>query len=228
MQTRVAYRDEGGMTSFEVNDQIRVINHTRAGKNKSDAIYKTDGNDNWSPVDDNNYLVWQGSDANTFYGIYPATASYTAFTLPTDQSNAAKLAAADWMTDDYEKAKSNGFVTLDFQHRLAKVTVKITKWNSEYADADKLVSEPSIYSKGLELKAEYGDNVEITASDDGGVISAATTETYEYTAIVMPKAYTSTDNIFTFKVDGILLTVLAGNNSTLTGALKPASTTPSH
>ena len=220
LQTRVAYSGEDGITSFEANDQIRVINHTRAGKNKSDAIYKTDGNDNWSPVDDDNYLVWQGVDANTFYGIYPATASYNEFTLPTDQSDAAKLAAADWMTDDYEEPKSDGFVTLDFQHRLTKVIVKITQWNSEYADAEKVVSEPSIYSKGLELEAAYGDNVGITAGDNGGAILAATTANDEYTAIVMPAAYTSADNIFTFKVDGTLLTVLAGKNSTLTEGLK--------
>ena len=220
LQTRVAYSGEDGIPSFEANDQIRVINYTRAGKNKSDAIYKTDGIDNWSPVDDDNYLVWQGVDANTFYGIYPATASYTAFTLPTDQSGAAKLAAADWMTDDYEEPKSDGFVTLDFQHRLTKVTVKITQWNSEYADAEKVVSEPSIYSKGMELEAAYGDNVQITAGDNGGTISAATTATYGYTAIVMPAAYTSTDQIFTFNVDGTLLTVLAGNNSTLTEGLE--------
>ena len=220
LQTRVAYIGEDGIPSFEANDQIRVINHTRAGKNKSDAIYKTDGINNWSPVDDDNYLVWQGVDANTFYGIYPATASYTAFTLPTDQSDVAKLAAADWMTDDYEEPKSDGFVTLEFQHRLTKVTVKITQWNFEYTDAEKVVSEPSIYSKGLKLEATYGDNVEITTSDNGGAISAATTATHEYTAIVMPAAYASTDHIFTFNVDGTFLTVLAGNNSTLTGGLK--------
>ena len=100
------------------------------------------------------------------------------------------------------------------------MTVKIVQWNSEYADAEKVVSEQSIHSKGLELDAAYGDTVEIIANDNGGAISPVTTADYEYTAIVMPAAYESTDTFFTFTVDGTPLTVSVGNNATLTNGLE--------
>ncbi len=219
MQTRVAYSSEYGSTMFTSGDAIKVVNTMRTSKNE--ATYTTTNGTTWTTT---HAFVWNSSSKNKFQAYYPAAdySSFENFTIPANQGTNKELGLADWMTVETEEISKpdNGVLKLEFQHRLAKVTVKITKWNSEYADADKLVSEPSIYSKGLELKAEYGDNVEITASDNGGVISAATTETYEYTAIVMPAAYTSTDNIFTFKVDGKFLTVPVRNNSTLTGGLE--------
>ena len=220
LQTRVAYGTDG-TTTFEEDDQIRVVNTNRTGKNKSDALYQKTGDD-WLPAVATNYLVWDGTGNNLLYASYPATASYTAFTLPTDQSDAAKLAAADWMTDDYEGAKSNGEAHFTFEHRLAMVTVKITQWNTEFNDRDQTVTSASIFSKGTQLTAAYDEDGEatITASNAlTGITPQQNADGTEFTAIVVPIAYTAMDNLMTFTVDGTSLTVNA-NNSTLTDGLK--------
>ena len=197
-----------GATTFGAGAQIRVINKTRAdeGKSKSDAIYGYDGM-TWSAVDTNNYIVWDGTDENTFYGVYPYNAEYNNFTLPTDQSGGVQ--DADWMTADYTAAKDEGNVNLNFHHCLAKVTVNITKWNSEFDGAEKVISLPKIYSKGTALTATYGDSgVTITTTGDDTAIDPLVEGT-SYTAIVAPAEYAITDKFMTFTVDGQEMTVLA-------------------
>ena len=197
-----------GETTFGAGEQIRVINKTRAdkGKSKSDAIYGYDGM-TWSAVDTNNYIVWDGTDENTFYGVYPYNAEYNSFTIPTDQSGGVQ--DADWMTANYTAAKNEGNVNLNFHHCLAKVTVNITKWNSEFDGAEKVISLPKIYSKGTALTATYGDSgVTITATGDDTAIDPLVEGT-SYTAIVAPAEYAITDKFMTFTVDGQEMTVLA-------------------
>lgn len=203
----VAY-GANGETTFGAGAQIRVINKTRAdkGKSKSDAIYGYDGM-TWSAVDTNNYIVWDGTGENTFYGVYPYNAEYNSFAIPTDQSGGVQ--DADWMTADYTAAKDEGNVNLNFHHCLAKVTVNITEWNSEFDGAEKVISLPKIYSKGTALTATYGDSgVTITATGDDTAIDPLVEGT-SYTAIVAPAAYASTDKFMTFTVDGQEMTVLA-------------------
>lgn len=197
-----------GATTFGAGAQIRVINKTRAdkGKSKSDAIYGYDGM-TWSAVDTNNYIVWDGTGENTFYGVYPYNAEYNSFTIPTDQSGGVQ--DADWMTANYTAAKDEGNVNLNFHHCLAKVTVNITKWNSEFDGAEKVISLPKIYSKGTALTATYGDSgVTITATGDDTAIDPLVEGT-SYTAIVAPAEYAITDKFMTFTVDGQEMTVLA-------------------
>jgi len=203
----VAY-GANGETTFGAGAQIRVINKTRAdkGKSKSDAIYGYDGM-TWSAVDTNNYIVWDGTGENAFYGVYPYNAEYNSFAIPTDQSGGVQ--DADWMTADYTAAKDEGNVNLNFHHCLAKVTVNITEWNSEFDGAEKVISLPKIYSKGTALTATYGDSgVTITATGDDTAIDPLVEGT-SYTAIVAPAAYASTDKFMTFTVDGQEMTVLA-------------------
>ena len=197
-----------GATTFGAGAQIRVINKTRAdkGKSKSDAIYGYDGM-TWSAVDTNNYIVWDGTGENTFYGVYPYNAEYNSFTIPTDQSGGVQ--DADWMTANYTAAKDEGNVNLNFHHCLAKVTVNITKWNSEFDGAEKVISLPKIYSKGTALTATYGDSgVTITATGDDTAIDPLVEGT-SYTAIVAPAEYAITDKFMTFTVGGQEMTVLA-------------------
>lgn len=220
LQTRVNYDAAGGGTTFGEDDQIRVINLTRTGKSKSNAIYKTDGNGNWSPVDNTNYLVWEGSSANTFYGVYPTAANYTEFSLPTNQSE--DLASADWMTDDYVGTKSEGSsVDFNLLHRLAKVTVKITNWNSEFDNSEKVIEDPKIYTKGTALTISYGtgtDGADVYTSDGTHTAITPSATGHTYTAIVVPLTYAESDKFMTFAVDGQLLTVLA-KSETLTNGL---------
>ena len=198
-----------GDTTFGAGAQIRVINKTRAdkGKSKSDAIYGYDGM-TWSAVDTNNYIVWDGTGENTFYGVYPYNAEYNSFTIPTDQSGGVQ--DADWMTADFVGTKgADSGVNFNFHHLLAKVTVNITEWNSEFDGAEKVISLPKIYSKGTALTATYGDSgVTITATGDDTAIDPLVEGT-SYTAIVAPAEYAITDKFMTFTVDGQEMTVLA-------------------
>lgn len=198
-----------GDTTFGAGAQIRVINKTRAdkGKSKSDAIYGYDGM-TWSAVDTNNYIVWDGTGENTFYGVYPYNAEYNSFTIPTDQSGGVQ--DADWMTADFVGTKgADSGVNFNFHHLLAKVTVNITEWNSEFDGAEKVISLPKIYSKGTALTATYDDSgVTITATDGETGITPLVSGA-SYTAIVAPATYASTDKFMTFTACGQEMTVLA-------------------
>ena len=198
-----------GATTFGAEAQIRVINKTRAdkGKSKSDAIYGYDGM-TWSAVDTNNYIVWDGTDENTFYGVYPYNAEYNSFTIPTDQSGGVQ--DADWMTANYTAAKDEGNVNLNFHHCLAKVTVNITKWNSEFDGSEKVIEDPKIYTKGTAVEVTYAtDGPNVTTSDGALTPITPSADGHTYTAIVAPAAYASTDKFMTFTVDGQAMTVLA-------------------
>ena len=54
-------------------------------------------------------------------------ASYNTFTLPTDQSTAEKLEAADWMTATTTTTKpADNAITLNFEHKMAKLHFNVT------------------------------------------------------------------------------------------------------
>lgn len=197
-----------GATTFGAGAQIRVINKTRAdkGKSKSDTIYGYDGT-TWSAVDTNNYIVWDGTDENTFYGVYPYNAEYNSFTIPTDQSGG--IQDADWMTADYTAAKDEGNVNLNFHHLLAKVTVNITKWNSEFDGSEKIIDDLKIYSKGTALTATYDDSGATITATDGETGITPLVSGASYTAIVAPAKYEDTDKFMTFTACGQEMTVLA-------------------
>lgn len=197
-----------GATTFGAGAQIRVINKTRAdkGKSKSDTIYGYDGT-TWSAVDTNNYIVWDGTDENTFYGVYPYNAEYNSFTIPTDQSGG--IQDADWMTADYTAAKDEGNVNLNFHHLLAKVTVNITKWNSEFDGSEKIIDDLKIYSKGTALTATYYDSGATITATDGETGITPLVSGASYTAIVAPAKYEDTDKFMTFTACGQEMTVLA-------------------
>ena len=147
MQTRVAY-GENGATTFSNGDAFKVVNTMRTTKNE--ATYRTTDGTNWFKDD---AFVWNGGTAkNQFQAWYPATASYNSFTLPTDQNASEKLPAADWMTastDEIAKP-ADGVLHLAFQHRLAKITVQITDFTSQFDDDSRLMAA-TIYS----LSDEY-------------------------------------------------------------------------
>ncbi|MEO3488521.1 fimbrillin family protein [Phocaeicola vulgatus] len=146
LQTRVAYEADGA-TNFINGDEICVQNILRDTKNV--ATYTFDGT-TWTTTD---ALVWNGGTAESqFQAWYPATASFDKFTLPTDQISIEELAAADWMT-----ASTNAMVkpadktiNLAFEHKLAKITVEVTEFTSQFGD-DPCLYGATIYS----LSDEY-------------------------------------------------------------------------
>ena len=146
MQTRVAYEDDGA-TNFINGDEICVQNILRDTKNI--ATYTFDGT-TWITTD---ALVWNGGTAESqFQAWYPATASFDEFTLPTNQKSIEDLSVADWMT-----ASTNAMVkpadktiNLAFEHKLAKITVQVMEFTSQFGD-DPYLTAATIYS----LSDEY-------------------------------------------------------------------------
>ena len=171
------YSDESGVTSFANGAAIKVVNLMRTSKNE--ATYTTTDGTNWTTSD---AFVWNSSSKNTFQAWYPVAeySSYDAFTIPTDQGDATKLASADWMTastGEIDKPE-NGVLDLSFQHRLAKVTVTVSEFTSQYAEGATL-SGATIYS----LTA---DNVSVENADNG---VTPYQEGNSVTAIVCPGKY---------------------------------------
>ena len=208
LQTRVSYDERN--TTFDENDQIKVVNKLRTSKNV--ATY-TLTDEEWNTADP---FVWNGASKNEFEAWYPLTASYTTFTIPTDQSSEKLLGAADWMTassGEIDKPE-NQTLNLDFQHQLSKVTVTIADWNDEFGGTAQEVSTPKIYSKGTDIEVVYAtDGPNVTTSD--GALTAITPSAvgHTYTAIVAPAKYATTDKFMTFTVNGQEMTVLATPSS---------------
>ena len=177
LQTRVAYADDGA-TNFINGDEICVQNILRETKNI--ATYTFDGT-TWITTD---ALVWNGGTAESqFQAWYPATASFDKFTLPTDQNSIEELPAADWMTASTSAMvkPADKTINLAFEHKLAKVTVQITDFTSQFGDEPRLMAA-TIYS----LSDEY-------VTVNGGIKPVLGGNAA--TAIVCPGKYTAGTNL---------------------------------
>ena len=173
LQTRVAYEDNGA-TNFINGDEICMQNILR--ENKNIATYTFDGT-TWTTTD---ALVWNGGTAESqFQAWYPATASFDEFTLPTDQISIEELAAADWMTASTSAMvkPADKTINLAFEHKLAKITVEVTEFTSQFGD-DPCLYGATIYS----LSDEY-------VTVNGGIRPVLRGNAA--TAIVCPGTYTA-------------------------------------
>ena len=184
LQTRVAY-GENGATNFVNGDAIKVVNLMRTSKNE--ATYTTTDGTNWTTT---YAMVWNSSSKNKFQAWYPVAdySSYDTFTIPTDQSDATKLASADWMTASTEEIDKpgNGVLDLSFQHRLAKVTVNLT-FSSQYPEGNQHVSDFTFYTNEETQQA---------------ITALANSET-SYTAILRPGEYANESYFIYLMMDGI-------------------------
>ena len=182
LQTRVAY-GENGATNFVNGDAIKVENLMRTSKNE--ATYTTTDGTNWTTTD---AMVWNSSSKNIFQAYYPVAdySSYDTFTIPTDQSDATKLASADWMTASTEEIDKpgNGVLDLSFQHRLAKVTVNLT-FGSQYPKGYQHVSDFTFFTNEETQQA---------------ITPLANSET-SYTAILRPGEYADEDDFIYLMMD---------------------------
>ena len=141
LQTRVAYEVDGA-TNFINGDEICVQNTLRETKNI--ATYTFDGT-TWTTID---ALVWNGGTAESqFQAWYPATASFDKFTLPTDQNSNEDLSVADWMTASTSAMvkPADKTINLAFEHKLAKITVQVMEFTSQFGD-DPYLTAATIYS----------------------------------------------------------------------------------
>ena len=128
--------------SFSYN-KIKVINVTRQEKGLpySQAVFSRTFNvseNAWTPWTSDSPLLWCGGMENTFHAVYPATADYSSFTVPTDQSDATKLASADWMTGEAKATLNNltnaSPITLNMTRKMAKVEVTVELVNASWND----------------------------------------------------------------------------------------------
>ena len=185
LQTRVAYSGDNGATNFVNGDAIKVVNLMRTSKNE--ATYTTTDGTNWTTTD---AMVWNSSSKNIFQAWYPVAdySSYDTFTIPTDQSDATKLASADWMTASTGEIDKpgNGVLDLNFQHRLAKVTVNLT-FSSQYPEGYQHVSDFTFYTNEETQQA---------------ITPLANSET-SYTAILRPGEYADESYFIYLTMDGI-------------------------
>ena len=186
MQTRVAYSGDNGVTNFVNGDAIKVVNLMRTSKNE--ATYTTTDGTNWTTTD---AMVWNSSSKNKFQAWYPVAeySSYDTFTIPTDQSDATKLASADWMTASTGEIDKpgNGVLDLNFQHRLAKVTVNLT-FSSQYPEGNQHVSDFTFYTNEETQQA---------------ITALANSET-SYTAILRPGEYADESYFIYLMMDDIV------------------------
>ena len=105
--------------AFKSGDRISV---TADGQKK--VVYTYDGTA-WNP-EAGKYLKWT-SPKMTFSACYPAAdgVSATHFTVPADQSDADKIAAADYMTFSAEVTRgSNNGVTLGLTRKMVRIVVE--------------------------------------------------------------------------------------------------------
>ena len=185
MQTRVAYSGDNGVTNFVNGDAIKVVNLMCTSKNE--ATYTTADGTNWTTTD---AMVWNSTSKNKFQAYYPVAeySSYDMFTIPTDQSDATKLASADWMTASTGEIDKpgNGVLDLNFQHRLAKVTVNLT-FSSQYPEGNQLVSDFKF----------------LTNEETPQVITALANSETSYTAILRPGEYADESSFIYLMMDNI-------------------------
>ena len=185
MQTRVAYSGDNGVTNFVNGDAIKVENLMRTSKNE--ATYTTTDGTNWTTTD---AMVWNSTSKNKFQAYYPVAeySSYDMFTIPTDQSDATKLASADWMTASTGEIDKpgNGVLDLNFQHRLAKVTVNLT-FSSQYPVGNQYVSKFTFF----------------TNEETPQLITPLANSETSYTAILRPGEYADEDAFIYLMMDGI-------------------------
>ena len=208
---------------FADGDSLRLVNVTRQeqGKSKADATYKFDG-ENWKSSDKDKYVVWNDKGSNTFHAIHPGTAEYDKFTIPTVQKE--NIGIADWMTGSYtnslDTSEDNGETVVQnteddtnamdivLERRLAKVTIVLDSWKSQYDSNETTIEDAKIYSNGINMSIAYNsDGTADSITAKGGLTGivaypSQSGEKNAYTAIVAPEKYTADDLLMSFVIKG--------------------------
>ena len=139
---------EGNSTTgsaFANNDKILITNVTRkdAGLICNSAVFTYDGS-SWTSE---GTLLWSAGEENTFQAVYPSTASYSSFTVPSDQSDTDKLKSADWMTCEKKVTLNNltdaSSLELTFERKMAMVVVEILNATDVSTLTSLVVESPS-------------------------------------------------------------------------------------
>ena len=122
VQTRVNTLDDG--TLWENTDRILLVNNSRDSKNSGTYTYNGTA---WVLTDG---LVLYASSTSDFTAYYPASED---FSLPTDQSDEAKIKSADRMVATTTGVEKGEAVALSFVRENAMVTIT-PSFNTEFGD----------------------------------------------------------------------------------------------
>ena len=160
--------------AFKSGDKVCV---TADGQKK--VVYTYDGTA-WNP-EAGKYLKWT-SRTMTFSACYPAAdgVSATHFTVPADQSDADKIAAADYMTFSAEVTRgSNNGVTLGLTRKMVRIVVEPAiqnQFGGEY-----YISEIKVHGnrKGYSGGNLVNGDVAVKACQLGGKFYALLPPTHE-------------------------------------------------
>ena len=175
-------RDEGQSEPFAY-DKIKVTNVTRKdnGLLNNSAVFTLVPSESSPSWTSNGTLLWSAGEENTFQAVYPATAEYSSFTVPTDQSTEANFKAADWMTGETKATlnlnedASNKTIDINLTRQMAMVEVEIIG-----ANVSTLTS--------MEVESPSPNNSNITFETSGNRIKAyrASTTDNKFSAIIPP------------------------------------------
>ena len=176
--------------SFSYN-KIKVINVTRQEKGLpySQAVFTKNTSGTTATWTSDSPLLWCGGMENTFHAVYPATADYSSFTVPADQSTEAKLKSADWMTGEAKVTLANldnaSALDINMTRKMAMVEIEI-KIGSTIDGNHLLVVESPSY--------EGTDNIIFETNDKK--INAYRTSNSEFTfSSIIPPGSKSKDAI---------------------------------
>ena len=128
-----------------------------------------DGSTVWSP-EEGKYLKWN-TPTMSFTAWYPAAEGVNAdnFTVPADQSNADKIAAADYMTCSQQITRDgDNPVSLNFERKMARIMVHPT-FNNQFNYVDYTVSEVIVCgnTNGYASGSPASGSVEVKAYNNG-------------------------------------------------------------
>ena len=191
---------EGSSTTgsaFANNDKILITNVTRknAGLICNSAVFTYDGS-SWTSE---GTLLWSAGEENTFQAVYPSTASYSSFIVPSDQSTEENFKSADWMTCEKKVTLNNltdaSPLDLTFNRKMAMVVVEILNATDVSTLTSLVVDSPSPDNNN-NITFETQDH-KITAYKDANTGNM-------FSAIIAPGS----------KSSGTLLCTLSLSNST--------------
>ena len=163
--------DDTAQTQFNEGDVITI-------KDKSDnAVYKyalgSDGR--WKPTDDGKCLLWHSEslDIEAYYGTEGEDPSRGVL----DQSDADKIASADYMTYSGTVSRTEGSNELSFSmtRQQALVTVVIASYGDQYNPSTNLISDLTIGNITPYIRDASGNYTDVRNNGTVG---------YKYSAII--------------------------------------------
>lgn len=184
---------------FNSGDQMVISADTQA------SVTYTFDNDTWTS-EAGKELKWK-SNTMTFAAYHPVSTGTTIkdFTLPADQSTAAKIATADYMTfrGSKDKPTDSPSVSIALERRMARVIIKLEKINLDYAKDKRFITDVAIHSGAASYadSAASGDVTSVIPFGQGLNTANQGIQNSTYTALMIPTEAKS-DETFVTLTDG--------------------------